>query len=71
MTEQTTTRDLSGEMRTHNYGFGLEVFVDESGAVVEVGHWGNGSEHISCLWSHPVEAIMGIDRLREPSQHER
>jgi CubicO group peptidase (beta-lactamase class C family) len=53
MTTRADTRNAEGEVVVHDYGLGLEVFVDRQGDVREVGHWGNGGGHISRLWSYP------------------
>ena len=53
MTERTETRSADGAVTTHNYGFGLEVHVDEEGELSEVGHWGNGGGHICFLGKYP------------------
>lgn len=57
MTQRTVTHSQDGIATTHDYGFGLEVHVDEDGELFEVGHWGNGGGHICFLAEYPSEEI--------------
>ena len=56
MIVRTTTR-AGGVTRTHDYGLGLQVFADATGAISEVGHWGNGGGHIAYVWGYPEQDI--------------
>jgi D-alanyl-D-alanine carboxypeptidase len=60
ITERTETPGADGEAAVHDYGFGLEVFVDEEGELAEVGHWGNGGGHISRLWAYPSHDVVVV-----------
>ena len=70
MTEQVTTRNAEGVVETHNYGLGLEVYVNEDGVLVELGHVGE-SGHRCGLWEYPaadivVVALQNCDRPLRP-----